>query len=87
MGQNPDEVEEDAEGVKLEMGVYDDIRAKLIAKGVPVEEIAFIHDAHTEAQKAELFAKVRSGQVRVLLGSTQKMGAGTNVQKAAGGLP
>ncbi len=81
MGQNPDEVEEDAEGVKLEMGVYDDIRAKLIAKGVPVEEIAFIHDAHTEAQKAELFAKVRSGQVRVLLGSTQKMGAGTNVQK------
>ena len=81
MGRNPDEVEEDAEGVKLEMGVYDDIRAKLIAKGVPAEEIAFIHDAHTEAQKAELFAKVRSGQVRVLLGSTQKMGAGTNVQK------
>ena len=81
MGQNPDEVEEDAEGVKLEMGVYDDIRAKLIAKGVPAEEIAFIHDAHTEAQKVELFAKVRSGQVRVLLGSTQKMGAGTNVQK------
>ena len=80
MGQNPDEVAEDAEGVKLEMGVYDDIRAKLIAKGVPAEEIAFIHDAHTEAQKAELFAKVRSGQVRVLLGSTQKMGAGTNVR-------
>ena len=81
MGENPDEVEEDAEGVKLELSVYSDIREKLIAKGVPAEEIAFIHDAHTEAQKAELFAKVRSGQVRVLLGSTQKMGAGTNVQK------
>ena len=81
MGENPDAVEEDAEGVKLEMGVYDDIRAKLIAKGVPAEEIAFIHDANTDAQKAELFAKVRDGKVRVLLGSTQKMGAGTNVQK------
>ncbi len=80
MGENPDEVEEDAEGIRLEMGVYDDIRSKLIAKGVPAEEIAFIHDAHTDAQKAELFAKVRSGQVRILLGSTQKMGAGTNVQ-------
>ena len=60
--------------------VYDDIKAKLIAQGVPQEEIAFIHDANTEAQKAELFAKVRRGQVRVLIGSTQKMGAGTNVQ-------
>ena len=47
MGENPDEVEEDAEGIRLEMGVYDDIRSKLIAKGVPAEEIAFIHDAHT----------------------------------------
>lgn len=60
--------------------VYDDIRSKLIAKGIPVEQIAFIHDANTEARKAELFGKVRSGQVRVLLGSTFKMGAGTNVQ-------
>ena len=60
--------------------VYDDIKAKLIAQGIPPEEIAFIHDANTEAQKAELFAKVRRGQVRVLIGSTQKMGAGTNVQ-------
>ena len=60
--------------------VYEDIRDKLIAKGVPPEEIAFIHDANTEMRKAELFGKVRSGQVRFLLGSTQKMGAGTNVQ-------
>ena len=60
--------------------VYDDIKAKLITQGIPAEEIAFIHDANTEAQKAELFAKVRRGQVRVLIGSTQKMGAGTNVQ-------
>ena len=60
--------------------VYDDIKTKLIAQGIPPEEIAFIHDANTEAQKAELFAKVRRGQVRVLIGSTQKMGAGTNVQ-------
>lgn len=60
--------------------VYDDIKAKLILSGVPETEIAFIHDADTEAKKKELFAKVRTGQVRVLLGSTQKMGAGTNVQ-------
>ena len=60
--------------------VYDDMKQKLMAQGVPPEEIAFIHDAKTEAQKAELFAKVRKGQVRVLLGSTAKMGAGTNVQ-------
>lgn len=60
--------------------VYEDIRDKLIAKGVPENEIAFIHDANTETRKAELFAKVRSGQVRFLLGSTAKMGAGTNVQ-------
>ena len=60
--------------------VYEDIRGKLIEKGVPPEEIAFIHDANTETRKAELFAKVRSGQVRFLLGSTAKMGAGTNVQ-------
>ena len=60
--------------------VYEDIRDKLIARGVSREEIAFIHDADTEVKKKELFAKVRSGQVRVLLGSTAKMGAGTNVQ-------
>ena len=60
--------------------VYEDIRDKLIEKGVPKEEIAFIHDANTEKRKAELFVKVRSGQVRFLLGSTAKMGAGTNVQ-------
>lgn len=60
--------------------VYDDVKTKLLARGVPAEEVAFIHDAHTDLQRAELFAKVRSGQVRVLLGSTQKMGAGTNVQ-------
>lgn len=60
--------------------VYDDLKQKLIAKGVPEEEIAFIHEANTEVRKKELFAKVRSGQIRVLMGSTQKMGAGTNVQ-------
>ena len=60
--------------------VYEDIRNKLVEKGVPENEIAFIHDANTETRKAELFGKVRSGQVRFLLGSTQKMGAGTNVQ-------
>ena len=60
--------------------VYDDIRSKLIAQGVPPEQIAFIHEANTEVRKKELFAKVRTGQVRVLLGSTSKMGAGTNVQ-------
>lgn len=60
--------------------VYDDMKQKMMAQGVPPEEIAFIHDAKTEVQKAELFAKVRKGQVRVLLGSTAKMGAGTNVQ-------
>lgn len=60
--------------------VYDDIRQKLIARGVPADEVAFIHDADTETKKKELFAKVRKGQVRILLGSTFKMGAGTNVQ-------
>ena len=60
--------------------VYDDIKTKLISRGVPESEIAFIHTADTEAKKKELFAKVRSGNVRVLLGSTAKMGAGTNVQ-------
>ena len=60
--------------------VYEDIRQKLIAKGVPAEQIAFIHEANTEVRKKELFSKVRTGQVRVLLGSTAKMGAGANVQ-------
>ena len=60
--------------------VYEDIRDRLVKKGVPEGEIAFIHSANTDARKSELFAKVRSGQVRFLLGSTQKMGAGTNVQ-------
>ena len=60
--------------------VYEDIRQKLIAQGMPTEQIAFIHEANTEVRKKELFAKVRTGQVRVLLGSTTKMGAGTNVQ-------
>ncbi|HPO77403.1 MAG TPA: helicase, partial [Thermoclostridium caenicola] len=60
--------------------VYDDVRQKLIVRGVPADEVAFIHDADTEAKKKELFAKVRKGQVRILLGSTFKMGAGTNVQ-------
>ena len=60
--------------------IYDDIREKLVARGIPREQIAFIHEANTEARKKELFAKVRSGQVRVLMGSTFKMGAGMNVQ-------
>jgi len=60
--------------------VYDDIKQKLIAKGVPEEQIAFIHDATNEAKREELFSKVRSGEIRVLIGSTSKMGAGTNVQ-------
>lgn len=60
--------------------VYDDIRQKLIAQGMPADQIAFIHEANTEVRKKELFSKVRTGQVRVLMGSTAKMGAGTNVQ-------
>ena len=67
-------------GEDKSFNVYDDLRKKLIARGVPEEEIAFIHDADTEKKKDQLFAKVRSGAVRVLMGSTQKMGAGTNVQ-------
>ena len=60
--------------------IYDDIRDKLVAMGIPKEEIAFIHEANSDKQKDELFAKVRKGEVRILMGSTQKMGAGTNVQ-------
>ena len=69
----------DAETEK-EFTIYDDIRDKLVSRGIPREEIAFIHEANTEVRKKELFAKVRSGQVRVLMGSTFKMGAGMNVQ-------
>ncbi len=83
-GRGADENSREAGNAKkeeaAEMSVYEDIRQKLIKKGVPKQEIVFIHEAKTEAQKAELFAKVRSGKVRILLGSTQKMGAGTNVQ-------
>lgn len=60
--------------------VYDDIREKLIQHGIPAEQVRFIHEANSDVKKKELFAKVRSGEVHVLLGSTQKMGAGTNVQ-------
>jgi hypothetical protein len=60
--------------------VYDDLKEKLTGKGIPEEEIAFIHEANTEVRKKELFARVRKGQIRILMGSTQKMGAGTNVQ-------
>ena len=63
-----------------EFNIYDDIREKLLAMGIPKEEIAFIHEANSDKQKDELFAKVRKGEIRILMGSTQKMGAGTNVQ-------
>lgn len=75
------EVTDSEEQAQVFTNVYDDIRRKLIEKGIPAEEIAFIHSANNDKQKAELFGKVRSGKVRVLLGSTQKMGAGTNVQE------
>ena len=81
----PIEMQENGDGV-YEMipdqftDVYNDLKKKLVEAGIPEEEIAFIHDANTEARKKELFARVRSGQVRILLGRTQKMGAGTNVQ-------
>jgi ATP-dependent helicase YprA (DUF1998 family) len=65
---------------KDKFNVYDDIKAKLTLRGIPENEIAFIHDADTEARKKELFAKVRQGKIRVLFGSTFKMGSGTNVQ-------
>lgn len=61
--------------------VYDDMKKKLIAKGIPEKEIAFIHDMKTEVQKEELFSKVRKGKIRVLFGSTSKLGVGTNIQK------
>lgn len=83
-GKNrPVEMEEKEDGTFAMtdfQNVYDDLRNKLIARGIPEEEIAFVHDAANETQKKELFAKVRRGKIRVLLGSTFKMGAGTNVQ-------
>ena len=75
------EEKEDGESAMTDFqNVYDDLRNKLIARGIPAEEIAFVHEANNEAQKKELFAKVRRGKIRILLGSTFKMGAGTNVQ-------
>ena len=85
-GKAASEKEQDAAALVPEetgtgnFSIYEDIRSKLIAQGIPAEQIAFIHDANTEVRKKELFAKVRNGQVRVLMGSTAKMGAGTNVQ-------
>ena len=67
--------------------IYEDIRQKLIAQGMPAEQIAFIHEAKTEVQKKELFSKVRTGQVRVLLGSTSKLGAGNQCAGPACGAP
>lgn len=64
-----------------QFNVYDDLKKKLLDRGIPESEIAYIHDAKTEAAKKELFGKVRSGEIRVLIGSTQKMGAGTNAQR------
>ena len=78
--EQPDEAVLPDETGTEDFNVYADIRAKLIAQGVPAEQIAFIHEANTEVRKKELFARVRAGQVRVLMGSTAKMGAGTNVQ-------
>ena len=72
--------EKDSTPEEADFTVYDDIREKLVVRGIPREQIAFIHEANTEARKKELFSKVRSGQVRVLMGSTFKMGAGMNVQ-------
>ena len=72
--------EKDSTSEEADFTVYDDIREKLVARGIPREQIAFIHEANTEVRKKELFSKVRSGQVRVLMGSTFKMGAGMNVQ-------
>ena len=73
-------IDAETEPEELPFTIYDDIREKLVARGIPREQIAFIHEANTEVRKKELFAKVRSGQVRVLMGSTFKMGAGMNVQ-------
>jgi N12 class adenine-specific DNA methylase/predicted RNA methylase len=85
----PSEVSMDellAGGASQKFSVYDDVREKLIARGVPAEEIRFIHEAKTDLQRSKLFAQVRRGEVRFLLGSTAKMGAGTNVQRLLVGL-
>ncbi|MCI5765146.1 MAG: hypothetical protein MR219_00620, partial [Clostridiales bacterium] len=82
-GLSPPQVSENQTEIPLDLerfSVYDDIRDKLIARGIPPDQIAFIHNAKTDVQKKDLFAKVRTGQVRILIGSTAKMGAGTNVQ-------
>ena len=73
---SPDELD----ALNSSFSVYDDMKAKLIAQGIPANQVAFIHDAKTDIQKEALFGKVRSGQIRVLIGSTAKMGAGMNVQ-------
>lgn len=75
-----EQIEETQENENQFTDVYNDIKKKLIDMGIPKEQIAFIHDATTETKKEELFAKVRTGEIRILLGSTFKMGAGTNVQ-------
>ena len=75
-----EKVNDDAIEEVGKISIYDDIREKLVAKGIPREEVAFIHEAKNEAAKAEMFAKVRRGEIRVLIGSTAKMGCGTNVQ-------
>ena len=75
-----DALPNDVTAPKSQFSIYEDIKDKLIANGVPAHEVAFIHDANTDARKKELFAKVRSGDVRVLLGNTAKWGAGMNVQ-------
>lgn len=79
---SPDEID----ALNTAFSVYDDLKSKLVALGIPENEIAFIHDAKTDLQKSDLFGKVRSGRIRVLLGSTAKMGAGTNVQDRLVGL-
>ncbi len=79
-GEEKSAAEQDSLEEECDFCVYDDIKKKLIAGGVPESEIAYIHDAKTEKQKSELFEKVRTGEIRVLLGSTAKMGTGTNVQ-------
>ena len=81
-GQSPpEESMDDILAARASFSVYDDLKAKLIARGIPADEIKYIHDANTDIQKAKLFEDVNQGRVRVLLGSTAKMGAGTNVQK------
>jgi ATP-dependent helicase YprA (DUF1998 family) len=72
---------DDVVSLSSRFSVYEDVKSKLIEKGIPADEIAFIHDANTDLRKAKLFSDVQEGRVRVLMGSTSKMGAGMNVQK------